>query len=280
MLVLFTAVSAVVGAVVTSSAAGKAAGGLLLGLGCAGGAAALYAGAVRVLERRDAAEVSLHHMPSQLGRGLVVGLGLFTLTLAVIAAAGGYRVTGWGSAGDAVASVGVMAAVAVTEEVLFRAVLFRVAEELTGTWGALAVSSAVFGAAHLANPGGTLWGALAVMVEAGLLLGAAYTLTRSLWLPIGLHWGWNLAEGGIFGASVSGSGHGPAGLLTGHSTGPAVLTGGAFGPEASVVAVLVCSAATFALLLVAVRRGRLRSRTRRSLRGGPSMARAQGTMGA
>jgi len=270
LLLLFTVVSALVGTVVTSPAAGKAASGLLLGLACAGAAAAVYVAVVRWLERRDAPELALHRLPVQLGGGLVLGLGLFTLTLTLIAAAGGYRITGWGSAGGALASVGVMAAVAVTEELLFRAVLFRVVEELTGTWGALAISSLVFGAAHLTNPNATLWGALAITVEAGFLLGAAYTVTRSLWLPIGVHWGWNLAEGGIFGAAVSGSGRGPAGLLTSHTSGPALLTGGTFGPEASVVAVLVCGAATVALLLAAARRGRLHARPRRSRRGVPS----------
>jgi hypothetical protein len=75
-----------------------------------------------------------------------------------------------------------------------------------------------------------------------VLLGAAYAATGRLWLPIGLHFGWNFAEGPIFGAAVSGTGIG-SGLIEGKFEGPNILTGGQFGPEASVVAVIVCLAA-------------------------------------
>ena len=263
LFVLFAGVSALAGAL--SAAAGSTAtGGLLVGLATAAGALGLYAGAVRVVERRRATELSLRAAPWGLGRGALIGVALFAGTIGVITALGGYRVTGWGSPGGAVAALGLMASVAVTEELLFRGVLFRVVEELTGTWGALAVSGVVFGALHLLNPDATAWGALAIAVEAGALLAAAYAATRTLWLPIGLHLGWNWAEGGLFGTVVSGSGHRLDSLLTGATSGPTALSGGSFGPEASLVAVLACSAATLLLLRLAHRRGRIRPRARRS----------------
>jgi len=152
-----------------------------------------------------------------------------------------------------------MCTVAVTEEVLFRGVIFRLLERRGGTWIALAVSALLFGLVHLVNPGATIWGAVAIAIEAGLMLGAAYAVTGSLWLPIGLHLGWNVTIVAIFGTIPSGS-HARDALVTATTDGPVWLTGGGFGPEASVIAVLVCSIATAALLVAARRRRRILGR--------------------
>ncbi len=98
-------------------------------------------------------------------------------------------------------------------------------------WG-LIVSSAIFGALHLANPHAT-WISAAGIFFAGLFLGYAYIRTGKLWLSIGLHIGWNFFEGVIFGYPVSG-------IDTYHLTrisvsGPGLWTGGAFGPEAGLI---------------------------------------------
>ena len=62
----------------------------------------------------------------------------------------------------------------------------------------------MFGAAHLGNPNSTYFAAFCIAVEAGILLGAAYMLTRSLWLPMALHAAWNFTQGEIFDVNVSG----------------------------------------------------------------------------
>jgi hypothetical protein len=104
------------------------------------------------------------------------------------------------------------------------------------------------------NPGATLISDVAIVVEAGLLLGAAYALTRNLWLVIGIHAGWNFTEGSVFGVSVSGQ---PVTASLVHSVlkGPDLLTGGAFGPEASLIAVAVCGLAALILGVLVYRRG-------------------------
>jgi uncharacterized protein len=142
----------------------------------------------------------------------------------------------------------------VAEEILFRGILFRVSEEMFGTLAALIVSSAFFGFAHIFNPNATVISSAAITIEAGLLLGFAYTATRSLWLPIGLHFGWNLAEGGIYSTAVSG-GKIVHGVINTTMTGTDTITGGAFGPEASIVAVCVGSALTVVFAIVTFRRG-------------------------
>jgi hypothetical protein len=149
----------------------------------------------------------------------------------------------------------------VFEELLFRGVLFRLVEDSWGSYAALAVSSLFFGAAHLFNPNATWLSAVAIMVEAGIFLGAAYMLTRRLWLPIGIHAGWNFTEGGVFGAAESGTA--PHGWLQSTTSGPAWLSGGDFGPEASVVTVMICGALGLALVLwVASHGGIVRPRRR------------------
>ncbi|MBB2943650.1 hypothetical protein FB565_003379 [Actinoplanes lutulentus] len=176
-----------------------------------------------------------------------------------IAVFGGFRITGWGSFGGMLAIFGLMVAVATVEEVLFRGILFHVVEQRTGTWIALAVSATLFGLLHLVNDPAAIGGALAI-IAAGLMTAAAYVATRALWLPIGLHLGWNFAEGGIFGVEVSGSDNSAQGLLRGVFDGPALLTGGGFGPEASVFAVLACLVTTWYLLRLARSRGNIRPR--------------------
>ena len=114
------------------------------------------------------------------------------------------------------------------------------------------VTSALFGAVHAANPGANLFSSLAIALEAGVILAGAYAVTGRLWMPIGLHAGWNFAEGALFGMSVSG-GPESAALSHGILRGPTILTGGAFGPEASIVAVLLCLAVGVILLWHTVR---------------------------
>jgi len=153
--------------------------------------------------------------------------------------AGVYRPAGWGPWQPLALALLSALAGAVFEEVIFRGFLFRLIAGLGGNWIALAVTSALFGLAHIRNPGATWASSLAVAIEAGLLLGAAYAASGSLWLPIGIHAGWNFAEGPVFGMEVSGHAGASSGI-SGQLRGPAILTGGAFGPESSIVAVAVC----------------------------------------
>jgi uncharacterized protein len=227
---------------------------LVLGLGTAALTLVAYAWIVRRTERREPVEVALKGAPAALGRGVLIGLAMFVAVLVNIYFLGGYEVRGWGSVGGAVAIFGFAAAASVTEEVLFRGVLFRIAEERLGTWISLALTGLLFGLAHVFNPNATLWSALAIAVEAGFLLAAVYAATRNLWVPIGVHFGWNFAQGGLFSTSVSGT-NAPQGLLDAATSGPALVSGGAFGPEASVYSLLAGVALTAVFLWLAKRRG-------------------------
>jgi membrane protease YdiL (CAAX protease family) len=223
----------------------------------------VYRWVVRRTERREPAELGGNGWAGKLGRGTLIGFAMFAAVIANIAFLGGYHVEGWGSPAGALGLLGFMAAAAVTEELLFRGVLFRIIEERTGTWIALALTGVVFGAMHLANPDATVWGATAIAIEAGFMLAACYAATRNLWIPIGLHLGWNFAAGGLFSVVVSGNGE-SKGLLEASTSGPVALSGGAFGPEGSLYAVLAGVVLTVVFLWLAKRRGHIVPRRRRT----------------
>lgn len=227
---------------------------LVLGLATAALTLVAYAWVVRRTERREPAEVALKGAWAALGRGVVIGLAMFVAVLVNIYLLGGYEVRGWGSMAGAVAIFGFAAAASVTEEVFFRGVLFRIVEERLGTWISLALTGLLFGLAHVFNPNATLWSALAIAVEAGFLLAAVYAATRNLWVPIGVHFGWNFAQGGLFSTSVSGT-DAPQGLLDAVTSGPALVSGGEFGPEASIYSLLAGVVLTAVFLWLAKHRG-------------------------
>ncbi|MGW5747515.1 CPBP family intramembrane glutamic endopeptidase [Amycolatopsis sp. NPDC003861] len=220
-----------------------------------------YRWVVRKTEHRPVTELAGPGAGLALGRGTLIGVALFAAVIANIALLGDYEIRGWGTVPGAAGLVGFMAAAAVTEELLFRGILFRFVEKWTGTWIALVATGVLFGLSHLFNEHASLWGAIAIAIEAGGLLTGAYIATRKLWLPIGLHFGWNFAAAGIFGTEVSGNGT-PQGLLDAVTSGPSAITGGDFGPEGSLYSVLFCVLATCAFLWLAHRRGRLVPRRR------------------
>ena len=218
----------------------------------------LYALLVRGFERRWPAELALKLGLRWAGLGVLTGLAMFVTLYVVLTALGAVRLAGFhGLAGAGPMLLMAMVA-GVTEELVFRGVLFRVIEDASGTAAALAVSALIFGLMHAANPGATPISTTAIVLEAGVMLAAAYAWSRSLWMPIGLHMAWNFAEGGIFGAAVSGgTSKGILAVAVSPSASPLV-TGGAFGPEASLVAVLLGLVLGAAFLIAAGRAGHWR----------------------
>ncbi len=221
-----------------------------------------YALLVRIGEARNPVELDLRAAPPGILAGLAIGLALFSIVMLILVAIGGYHVdyrgtaSAWQAAGLAVES-------GVFEEVLVRGVILRVAWRAFGPWVAFIVSALLFGAGHAANPGATVFTVACIAIEAGVMLGAFYALTGRLWVSIGVHAGWNFTQGYLFGATVSGGNFGTA-LATSvaEQQFPAWLTGGAFGPEASLPCLVVCVAAGATVLWLALRAGRFEAMTR------------------
>ncbi|GAA3958793.1 type II CAAX endopeptidase family protein [Streptomyces marokkonensis] len=238
---------------------------LVVGLASAALAILVYAWVVRRTEHRAAMDVAREGAVVKTGWGMLIGIGMFGAVIANLYAAGHYEIDGLGSPEGAVGLVGFMAGAAVAEEVVFRGVLFRIIEEHIGTYIALVLTGVVFGLMHLANENATLWGAIAIAIEAGFMLAAAYAATRTLWVPIGVHFGWNFAAAGIFSTEVSGNGA-SQGLLDTATSGPELFTGGGFGPEGSIHAIGFGVVLTIVFLWLAHRRGNIKPRPRRVAR--------------
>lgn len=223
----------------------------------------IYVGLVRSLERRAARELAPG--VTQAVTGVVLGLALFSSVFGLLHVIGVAHWLNVSSHFDVIPVLSVSILAAVGEELAFRGALFRIVEEGFGTAAALAVSAALFGLLHALNPGATIVSTVAIALEAGVLLAAAYSLTRNLWFPIGLHLGWNFTEGGVFGVSVSG-GSTAKGVFSVSLAGRPLLTGGNFGPEASLIAIAVCLAVAIVFLVLAIRRGRWIPLPRRAAR--------------
>jgi len=188
--------------------------------------------------------------------GLGAGFALMAASVGVATVAGVYRIIGEGDTSTLLLeliSVAIMPGF--TEELLFRGILFRWLEEFGGSWLALLVTSALFGLAHIMNPNATWFSSFAIAVEAGVLLGGCYMLTRNLWLAMGLHAGWNFTQGEIFDVPVSGIDE--HGLVQAQLSGPPLLSGGTFGLEASLICLTIATATGVWMVYRAVRKGHL-----------------------
>ncbi|MEO5777328.1 MAG: CPBP family intramembrane glutamic endopeptidase [Flavobacterium sp.] len=201
----------------------------------------------RWIEKREVTEISTKGIARSLLAGLLLGVVLQSLTILVIYLSGGFKLVAVNPLSFVIIPLTVAFSVAIFEEILLRGIIFRIVEEKLGSVIALVISAIVFGALHLANPNSTVLSATCVTIEAGLLLGTAYIYTRNLWFPIAFHFAWNFLQSGIFGAITSGN-EKTSSLLTTEITGSKLITGGGFGPEATIQATLFCLIATLILL--------------------------------
>lgn len=209
---------------------------------------------VRFVERRPVDEFALRLGPKEFAIGFAIGLALLSVVVGVIAALGSYRIIGTNSASVLPLALSMGIFPGFSEEIAIRGLFFRLFERWLGSWAALALSAAFFGAGHLANPGATWIAAVGIAFEAGIMLAAVYMITRRLWIAVGLHAAWNFAEGGIYGTPVSGLN--VNGLLRPWIGGSDLVTGGAFGPEASLPAMAVATTIGVVFLVIAHRRGK------------------------
>ncbi len=195
------------------------------------------------LEGRRAGSLGFHlagSVPGEVGKGGGLGLGLAVLVVAGITLAGGVRWareagSAWGWVEGAVRAGVLLAIAAAAEEALLRGYPLQALAEGMGPGWALAATSAGFGALHLGNPGAGAMGAVNT-AAAGLFLGAVVLRTGSLWWATGAHLGWNWGVAYLADLPLSGIEVADAPGVAATVVGPGWLGGGAFGPEASVVA--------------------------------------------
>jgi membrane protease YdiL (CAAX protease family) len=217
---------------------------------------AIYWVAVTFGERRVVPELGLRHGPADLLLGLAVGAAVMALIVGML------WMFGWVVI-DAKPVESVALALrdsirsGVLEELVLRLVIFRLMWRALGIWPALALAALLFGVLHLANPDSGLFAALCLIAGEGIGIGL-YLITGRIWASIGMHAAWNFTQGWVFGAAVSGTSEIAGGPLALHPAAgvPDMLSGGDFGPEASLAALIVSLLASAAFLLGAWKFGR------------------------
>jgi uncharacterized protein len=210
-----------------------------LGVAVALSSALAYLLFVLFVERKPMKDFEPEGALKEWAWGIAIGAGAMTAVVGVIAAMGGYRITGTNGPWILVPAIGMAMQSGIMEEILFRGLLFRFVEQWLGSIVALLVSALLFGLVHLGNPNASLFAGIAIAIEAGILLGAVYMITRRLWAVIGLHMAWNVTQGSVFGIKVSGTNI--PGFLISETRGNSLLTGGAFGAEASLPALIIAT---------------------------------------
>ena len=215
----------------------------------------------RYYEKREITELKFTAFGRNASLGLSIGVLIQLLLIFVLFLSGGYAIISVNPVSYVVPGLAIAISSAAFEEVLFRGVIFRLLEEKLGSMIALLISAAIFGGLHLLNENSTILSGVSVAVEAGILLAALYIYSRNLWLPIFMHFGWNFVESGIFGVANSGNVVTKS-LFTSKLSGPEILTGGGFGPENSVQAVVFGLIAALIFLWAAKRQNKFIKRPR------------------
>ena len=217
---------------------------------------AVYIAWGKFIERREVTELSLPGAGREWGIGGLIGIGLYTGCVLLLMLVGAFTVEGLNPLSYMIPAAAIAVKSSVFEELIFRGVLFKSVEDMAGSWIAIIVSSLVFGFIHLVNPDATFAGAAYIAIEAGLLLAAFYLVTRRLWMAIGFHMLWNYVQSAVFSGIVSG-GVALPGLLQVKIDGPTFFTGGNFGMEQSIFALILCTLTGIVMLRIAIRRGHI-----------------------
>jgi uncharacterized protein len=183
--------------------------------------------------------------------GALVAALMVSTVMLILFLSGSYKVSSLAWSNDLITYLPFLLMAAMREEVIFRGYVLQTLQKSYGSIWAIVISSLLFGFLHLLNFDSKvsllaqLYSCLCLSIDAGLVFAVAYFVKRRLWFPFGLHVTWNIFEGPVYGTFVSSLTLGKP-LITGQLSGRTLLTGGVFGPEASLIEVGIC------LLLVAL----------------------------
>ena len=235
-------------------------GGYLTGLTGATLLSAVFANwlALRIYEARHVVDIGLwvnRISAENLVLGLAGGAGTAALVLIPPLLAGAAHLTPTPADQPTVGSIIfvsiLLVAGAIGEEMFFRGYGFQELLAAVGPWATVIPVGVAFALAHGDNPGAT-WFSTANTAGFGILFGYAYLRSRDLWLPIGLHFGWNFTLE-LFGATVSGLKMKVTGYVMSWTAG-SLWSGGEYGPEASVLTSVVLIALFVYLRKAPIRR--------------------------
>jgi len=211
---------------------------------------AAYIGLFRVYDKRQIQELNRAKFINNAIMGFLTGILLQTLFILVIYIAGDYSVVRVNQVSTLIAPFAFALTAGFVAEIIIIGIVFRLLEKQTGTAIALFIFILLFAILHIKIKGATFISVSATAMQAGFMLPASYVFSRSLWLPIFLHFGWDFAEPGIFGG-INPSSSLTQGLFTSKIEGNSLLTGGETGPQDSLTSLLFCLLLGFIFLELA-----------------------------
>ena len=220
---------------------------------------AVYHFLFKYIERRDITELSRTGLLRESLVGLFTGALSISLIIVVLYALGYYEVLSTNTASALLILLALFTTLSVFEELVFRGILYRIIEESLGTNLALIISALLFGLAHLPNEHANVISVISA-ASGGLLAGLLFSLTKRLWLPIFFHAGWNWAQASL-GVAVSGIEDMP-GFIESRLEGPELITGGAFGPENSIITIVLVLMLSGVAYYLTFKRGNIVQRTK------------------
>jgi len=197
----------------------------------------LYGLYTRFIEKRKAFEISGKQSVKELFTGILISFGIVGGMVLLMAVLGYYRVDQLGSPLIILNGVFLFGMGAFLQVLAFRLVLFKLSEEILGSWMAFVLVAAVFSLVHLGNPDASLQSTI-FFILGDILLAAAFIYTRRLWMVWGIHLGWNLFQDGVFGMPNSWITDIPSWIQP-NISGPGWITGGSIGIEMSVIATVL-----------------------------------------
>ncbi len=209
---------------------------------------------VRKTEKRNVDELDLSFFSKAFITGGLIGFGSISLIIGLLWGLGAYSIQDFYSISVLGTSLVFFMLLSVIEELLFRGILYRILETELGIWWALGITSILFMAAHIFNANTSLPGLLSAALGS-LIFGLMYSTTGRLWLPISFHLFWNFSQN-FYGVAISGNDK-LTPFIKSNLVGPAWLTGGDFGPEASLITIVVCLIWVLLLVRYYVKRSRL-----------------------
>lgn len=207
------------------------------------------------IERRKPLEFSSKKFLNEFGLGFLISLCVVCFMVCMMMILGYYRIESFNTPQLLSDKIFVLGMGSFVEELLFRVILFKLVEEYAGSWIGIIVQGVLFGLVHIVNENATLWTSLALVISVTILFGAAYMLTRRIWLIWGLHFSWNYFQEGVFG--MPNSGYQKDGFIKPIIDGPEWITGGKWGIEASVIPIIILIVIGLLILKKAIERNQL-----------------------
>ncbi|HXD76957.1 MAG TPA: CPBP family intramembrane glutamic endopeptidase [Puia sp.] len=218
----------------------------------------LYRALYQGYENREIAELSTRQLGSVLTGGILLGFTIASAVIAIQYLAHVYTIVATRSFAPVLPNLWSTFVNATIAEIIIIGIVFRLVEDWLGSYLALAILVVLFFILHITAPGATPFSAFAVSMHAAFLLAPAYLFSRKLWLPVAIHFAWDFAFAGVYGAAVNQYTLDTS-VFQSQILGSDLLTGGYFGPQGSVQAAGLCLVTGFIFIRLAQRRGNIKS---------------------